>query len=332
MIVLFNGERQEFDVYANPQHKNILDGLTARKTYIGQQVGDFEVIGADYDWGVGKPINKVKCVRCGSVKEVSDLGAWRRGRGERRTCPCRKIKPEKPKKKEYSEYVGETINGFRLLSYEVGKGFRAECVYCGKQKFVGGKSAIAGTVECNHQISNTYDDSIIGQKYGHLTVVERVGKYFKFRCDCGAEKVLRPTDVCRGSITTCGRSDCEHHEETGVDPKRKKAQEDGLAFERRVCSVFEKAGYDVIKTPDRGDFGVDVLVDIKGEKWAIQCKKTKAPAGVKAVAEVYAGGRYYDCTRFCVASPSGFTAQAKRIASKLGVQLETKSFHISSEN
>lgn len=42
---------------------------------------------------------------------------------------------------------------------------------------------------------------------------------------------------------------------------------------------------------------------------------------------MYAGGRYYDCTRFCVASPSGFTYQARLMAAKLGVQLEAKSFH-----
>ena len=305
----------------------IKESIEKNRQRLGQKHGDFEIICVDYDWDTLRQINIVRCVHCGQEKSVANLSAFVRGKGGGRLCKCRKQKPEKPKKKEYSEYVGETINGFRLLSYEIGKGFRVECVYCGKQKFVTGKSAIAGAVECNHQKVNTYDDSIIGQKYGHLTAVERVGKYFKFRCDCGFEKVLRPTDVCRGSITTCGRSECEHHEETGVDPKRKKAQEDGFAFENHFASVFEKAGYKVIKTPDSGDFGVDVIVEISSEKWAFQCKKLKVPAGVRAVAEVYAGGRFYDCTRFCVASPSGFTYQARLIAAKLGVQLETKSFH-----
>jgi hypothetical protein len=108
---------------------------------------------------------------------------------------------------------------------------------------------------------------------------------------------------------------------------RAEAHREGLAFEKRFAAVFEKAGYRVIKTPDSGDFGVDVIVEIKGERWAFQCKKLKKPAGVRAVAEVYSGGRYYDCTRFCVASPSGFTQQARMMAAKLGVQLEDKSFH-----
>jgi restriction system protein len=168
---------------------------------------------------------------------------------------------------------------------------------------------------------------MIGQKFGHLTAVSRVGKCFKFRCDCGFEKVLRPTDVCRGHITTCGRSECEYHIATGVNKERRKSVEEGFAFEERFANVFKSAGYEIIKTHNTGDYGVDVIVWINGEKWAFQCKKSKSPAGVRAVAEVYAGGRFYDCTRFCVASPSGFTYQAKQMAAKLGVQLETSVFH-----
>jgi restriction system protein len=172
-----------------------------------------------------------------------------------------------------------------------------------------------------------YDESLIGQKFGHLTAVKKLGRYFRFSCDCGFEKTLRPTDVCRGAIISCGRSECKHHIERGINTEALKAREEGLAFEQHLADVFEKAGYVVTRTPDSGDFGVDVIVEIKGEKWAFQCKKLKVPAGVRGVAEVYAGGRYYDCTRFCVASPSGFTRQAKAMAAKLGVQLETNVFH-----
>ncbi len=173
----------------------------------------------------------------------------------------------------------------------------------------------------------TYDESVIGQKFGHLTAIEKLGRYFRFRCDCGFEKTLRPTDVCRGAITTCGRSECEYHRNTGVNLVALEAHKRGLDFEKQLASVFEKAGYAVTKTPDCGDYGVDLIVEILGEKWAFQCKKLKVPAGVRAVTEVYGGGRFYDCTRFCVASPSGFTYQAKQIAAKLGVQLETDTFH-----
>lgn len=172
-----------------------------------------------------------------------------------------------------------------------------------------------------------YDESVIGQKFGHLTAIEKLGRYFRFRCDCGFEKTLRPTDVCRGAITTCGRPECKYHRETGVNLATLEAHKRGFGFEKQLASVFEEAGYKVTRTPDRGDYGVDFIVEILGEKWAFQCKKLKVPAGVRAVTEVYGGGRFYDCTRFCVASPSGFTYQAKQIAAKLGVQLETDTFH-----
>lgn len=171
-----------------------------------------------------------------------------------------------------------------------------------------------------------YDDSLIGQKFGHLTAVEKVGRYFRFRCDCGFEKTMRPSDVCRGAVVSCGRSECEYHRERGLNTEALKAREDGFAFEKQLASVFEKAGYEVTRTPDTGDYGVDFIVVIQGERWAFQCKKKKVPTGVRAVTEVYGGGRYYDCTRFCVASPSGFTFQAKQIAAKLGVQLEIDRF------
>lgn len=304
----------------------ILESVERNKALIGQQIGDFEIISADYDWMMGRQANLVRCVRCGVEKSVANLATFVRGKGEGQLCKCR-YKKEKPPKVGYSDYVGQTANGFRLLSYEIGKGFRTECVECGKQKWAGAKSVLDGKVECNHQIVAVYDDSIIGKKYGHLTAAEKVGKVFRFRCDCGFEKLIRPTDVARSLITTCGRSECQYHRENGIDPNKVKARENGFAFEKQLATVFEGAGYEVIRTPNTGDFGVDLIVEILGERWAFQCKKKKAPAGVRAVTEVYGGGRYYDCTRFCVASPSGFTSQAKQIAAKLGVPLETDTFH-----
>lgn len=327
MKVLYNGEYREYDVSCDPQSGNILDGLARRKQYLGELVGDFKIVRVDYDWGTHKAVNVARCERCGFAKNIADLAAFRRGKGEGQLCKCRYVKKEKPQKVTYSDYVGQTANGFRLLSFEKGRGFRVECAECGKQKWASATAALRGVVRCNHRITATYDDSLIGEKYGHLTAVERVGKFFRFRCDCGFEKVLRPTDVCRGMVTTCGRPECEYHQETGVNVNTLEAQKRGFDYEKQIAAVFEKAGYKVIRTPDSGDFGVDVLVEINGEKWAFQCKKLKVPAGVSAVTEVYGGGRFYDCTRFCVISPSGFTYQAKQIAAKLGVQLETKSFH-----
>lgn len=179
-------------------------------------------------------------------------------------------------KTHYADFVGRTVNGFKLVSYKKGYGFRVECVECGKQKWASGNAVKEGKVKCNHSASTVYDDSMIGQKFGHLTVIERVGKHFKFRCDCGFEKVIRPTDVCRGTITTCGRSECEFHKERGINVNALKAREEGLAFEQHLADVFERAGYKVVKTPDQGDFGVDVIVWINGENGRFSAKNQKS--------------------------------------------------------
>jgi hypothetical protein len=171
-----------------------------------------------------------------------------------------------------------------------------------------------------------YGDDLIGKKFGHLTVLERRGRYFNCRCDCGFEKVLRPTDFVRGAVATCGRPQCEFHVARMGGDSGIKNRSAGLDFEHHLQSVFENAGYDVERTPDSGDYGVDFIVTINDERWAFQCKKLKTPANTHAVLEVYAGGRYHDCTRFCVVSPSGFSYNAKKCAAKLGVQLETEKF------
>lgn len=55
---------------------------------------------------------------------------------------------------------------------------------------------------------------LTGQKFGRLTVVERVENYvtpkgiqmpqWKCKCDCGKEKVVRGHDLKRGNTTSCG--------------------------------------------------------------------------------------------------------------------------------
>ena len=171
-----------------------------------------------------------------------------------------------------------------------------------------------------------YGDDLIGQKFGHLTVLERKGRYFNCRCDCGFEKVIRPSDFTRGAIVTCGRPQCEFHVSRMGSVAGIQSRDDGLRFEHYLRSVFENAGYEVERTPDSGDYGVDFVVAINDERWAFQCKKLKVPANTHSVLEVYAGGRYHDCTRFCVVSPSGFSYNAQKCAAKLGVQLETEKF------
>lgn len=101
------------------------------------------------------------------------------------------------------------------------------------------------------------------------------------------------------------------------------ARKIGYDYEKEIELIFRKAGYLTRRISGSVDFGVDIIASKSGEKdIAIQCKSTRTvKAAVKSVQEVYAGGRYYDIERFVVVCNYGFTANAKNMASRLGVYL-----------
>ncbi|WP_251870251.1 homing endonuclease associated repeat-containing protein [Enterococcus italicus] len=58
-----------------------------------------------------------------------------------------------------------------------------------------------------------YDDSLIGQKFGLLTVIERTDDKDKYgyylwhcKCDCGQDKLANQSDLKKGTVKTCGGS------------------------------------------------------------------------------------------------------------------------------
>lgn len=323
MQVLYNGEYREFDPSGDPQYTNIQNGIIARQKYLGLQVGDFKIVVADYDWGIHAPVNHVKCVNCGYEKDIPDLGAFRRGRGAARFCDCGKPKrEEKPRVKKVDVKVGETYGNFRVVKFEHKRGYRVECLTCGKQKWESRRSIVEGTVYCNHLITNDYSDpKYIGKRVGSLTSIRRERDKMLFLCDCGTEVWLRPGDVFRqGAVTSCGRYDCEYRRKNLTDSN--KTRKKGLTFEFECADEIAQQGFEVEMTPSSGDYGVDFFGVIDGERVAFQCKRLKTESVVHAVQEVYAGGRYYDCCKFVVVSPSGFSYPAELMAQKLGVQLE----------
>ena len=328
MFLLYKGEYKEIDITQIQNANQILEALENRKKYLGHQYGDFEIVTVDYDWGIRKWISIAKCVNCDQTKDIPNLKDFARGKGVGQLCRCRYRKesiretPRVPLKEVYLSYVGQSVNGYRLLDYQKGKGFRTECTKCGKQKWLSGSRVMSGEEVCNHKVARNYSDpKYMGMRIGNLTVIGREGKLFRFRCDCGTEKIQRPTDVFRiEAVKTCGRAECPYHQ--AVQKKGSETRKKGISFENECAELLEKQGYSVEMTPESGDFGVDFFASVDGQKVAFQCKRLKVASVVHAVQEVYAGGRYYDCTKFVVVSPSGFSYPAELMASKLGVQLE----------
>jgi hypothetical protein len=70
-----------------------------------------------------------------------------------------------------------------------------------------------------------------------------------------------------------------------------------------------------------GDQGVDIVVNPRGERVAVQCKNYSKPVGNRPVQEVYAGARYHRCAAAWVVAPAGYTRGALALAQSTGVSL-----------
>jgi restriction system protein len=95
----------------------------------------------------------------------------------------------------------------------------------------------------------------------------------------------------------------------------------GQQFEVFVASLFNSMGYKAAVLGGSGDQGVDLVLDMGGERVAVQCKNYKKAVGNKPVQEVYAGAKYHQCQHAWVVAPAGFTKGAFDLARSVGVSL-----------
>lgn len=97
---------------------------------------------------------------------------------------------------------------------------------------------------------------------------------------------------------------------------------EGHDFEYFCAEILKKCGfYDVEVTVGSGDQGIDIIAFKDGVKYGIQCKCYSSDIGNKAVQEVYAGARFYDCHVPVVLTNRHFTPSAKELAKKTNVIL-----------
>ena len=97
---------------------------------------------------------------------------------------------------------------------------------------------------------------------------------------------------------------------------------DGVEFERFMAGLLRRNGYDGVElTRASGDYGVDVIAQRDGLRYAIQCKRYSGRLGGKAGQGGYAGARMYEADVCAVATNSSFTAAAQTLAEELGVLL-----------
>lgn len=343
MWCLWNGEYGEHDIekfYTNENSlKKNLDRMEWEYAkYPGTVVGDFTCIKVEYDWGKRTQRWTVKCNRCGEQLYVYNVNDWKRGKGRALQCKCRKEEKEKAKidkslqriekiSEIQKKNVGKCFGDWKIIEFTHQNGItnvNVECTVCGKQR----KNVSLSDVQtqnvkpCNHKLPLDFtSDEWIGKKNGHLTAIGRNGKDFIAKCDCGNKIIIKPTFMFTyKNRRDCGMPDCPYS--TPLERASRERRNKGFSFERDIEQKLIEKGYNAIKTQDQSDFGVDVIIqEQNGNKIAVQCKQQERPAGVDAVQEVYAGGRFYDCTKFAVICEKGFSNPAIIMAKKLGVYL-----------
>lgn len=97
----------------------------------------------------------------------------------------------------------------------------------------------------------------------------------------------------------------------------------GRDFENSCADELRKLDYVVELTKASGDFGGDIIARKEEYAICVQCKRTSAPVGVKAVQEVSSARKHYACDYAVVIGLAGFTLAAQELAATARVVLCT---------
>jgi hypothetical protein len=82
-------------------------------------------------------------------------------------------------------------------------------------------------------------------------------------------------------------------------------------FEEMVAELYRAMGHQAKRTGTSGDHGVDVVVKTKnGEKWVVQCKRWRKPAGESIVRDFYGTMQHEKAAQGAIIATSGFSQAA----------------------
>lgn len=101
---------------------------------------------------------------------------------------------------------------------------------------------------------------------------------------------------------------------------------EGHQFEYACADILKANGFKNVKvTQGSGDFGVDILANKKGVRYAIQCKCYSHKLDNTPIQEVIGGLAYYKCSKGAVMTNQYFTEPAKELAKINNVELWDRS-------
>lgn len=83
-------------------------------------------------------------------------------------------------------------------------------------------------------------------------------------------------------------------------------------FEEWTGLVFAKRGYRVTNMPDVGDHGIDLIVERKGERGVVQCKRYRGTVGEPVVRDLYGTMIHENMNRAYLATTGRISRQAHK--------------------
>jgi len=98
----------------------------------------------------------------------------------------------------------------------------------------------------------------------------------------------------------------------------------GHQFESFLAKLFESLGYIVVQTKLTGDQGADLIVMKDGAKTVVQAKKYSGNVSNKAIQEVVAAKKHYNCENTMVVTTGEFTKSALQLSMSNNVELWDK--------
>src|SRR6266542_5077717 len=88
----------------------------------------------------------------------------------------------------------------------------------------------------------------------------------------------------------------------------------GEQFERHVNELLKAQGYKTEMTPARNDYGVDIVAERDGDRYAVQCKRYGENISRGAVSDAVSGKHYYNCGQAMVVTNRYFRQGARELA------------------
>ena len=95
----------------------------------------------------------------------------------------------------------------------------------------------------------------------------------------------------------------------------------GLDFEVFIGELLTQHGYKTQNIKGSGDFGVDVIAEKNGTKYAVQVKRYTSNVSRTAISDAVAGKFHWDCEKAWVITNSYFTSDAKLLATSTDCKL-----------